>query len=305
MNAAQIAAALGEPRREGRAWRCRCPLHGGRSLAVRDGDDGCVLVTCWAGCDRLDVLAELRRRHLLERRMDAPQTISARRHDDDTGRTARALNIWRDARSGADTIVARYLESRGIVFEHWPSSLRFHPNCPRPRDRAGNLLTPLPAMVGLVEHVEHAPVAVHCTYSRPDGSAKADLPKKEQRACFGSVAGGAVRFGEPRPGLWLVVGEGIESTLSAALPCGLPAWAALSASGIEKLLLPSNATHVLIAADNDMNGRGQRAAQQAAAQWIAEGRRVRIPLPPLGSDFNDLLTGAIQPKLDEDPHVAA
>jgi hypothetical protein len=80
MSAADIAVALGDARREGRGWRCRCPLHQGRSLTVRDGDGGCVLVTCWGGCDRLDVLAELRRRGLLD------------------GRTARALAIWHEAR---------------------------------------------------------------------------------------------------------------------------------------------------------------------------------------------------------------
>jgi hypothetical protein len=50
MNAAAIAAALGDARREGCTWRCRCPLHGGRSLLLRDGAAGCVLVTCWDGC---------------------------------------------------------------------------------------------------------------------------------------------------------------------------------------------------------------------------------------------------------------
>jgi hypothetical protein len=40
MSAAAIAAALGDARRDGRAWRCRCPLHGGRSLVLRDGDNG-------------------------------------------------------------------------------------------------------------------------------------------------------------------------------------------------------------------------------------------------------------------------
>jgi putative DNA primase/helicase len=175
MNAAQVAAALGDARREGRDWRCRCPLHGGRSLVIGDGDNGCVMVTCWAGCGRLDVLAELRRRGVLERRVDyAPQTISTRRHHD-TSRTARALDIWRDARPGSGTIVARYLESRGIVFVLWPSSLRFHPNCPRPKDKEVNFFAPLPAMVALVEHVGRGPVAVHCTYLRPDGSAKAEL----------------------------------------------------------------------------------------------------------------------------------
>jgi hypothetical protein len=37
MNAAAIAAALGDARRESRAWRCRCPLHRGRSLLISDG----------------------------------------------------------------------------------------------------------------------------------------------------------------------------------------------------------------------------------------------------------------------------
>ena len=53
MSAADIAHALGDARREGRGWRCRCPLHQGRSLTLRDGDGGRVLVTCWGGCDRL------------------------------------------------------------------------------------------------------------------------------------------------------------------------------------------------------------------------------------------------------------
>src|SRR5215470_7996307 len=96
MNAARIAAALGDARREGRAWRCRCPLHGGYSLVIRDGDNGCILVTCWAGCDRLDVLAELRRRGLLDGRSDcALRIIPAMRPLGDPSRTSRALKIWR------------------------------------------------------------------------------------------------------------------------------------------------------------------------------------------------------------------
>lgn len=293
MNAAGIATALGKARREGRGWRCRCPLHGGQSLVIRDGRGGRVLVTCWGGCNRLDVLAEIRRRSLLPDGVGyTAQVHTVQRRSDDGSRTMRALKTWRESRTSAGTSVARYLASRGLVLDPWPSSLGFHQNCPRPRDDAGDLLAPLPAMVALVEHAEHGPIGVHCTYLRPDGSAKADLPKNGQRACFGMVGGGAVRFGEPRPGVSLVVGEGIEFTLSAALPCGLPAWAALSASGIEKLLLPSDATHVVIAADNDISGRGQRAAHYSAARWLAEGRRVRIALPPPGSDFNDLLRGA-------------
>jgi putative DNA primase/helicase len=307
MSAAQkIASALGDARREGRDWRCRCPLHGGRSLVIGDGDNGCVLVTCWAGCERLDVLAEMRRRGLLERRADyAPQFVSARRHHDDAGRTARALNIWDYARPGAGTIVARYLESRGIVFVLWPSSLRFHPNCPRPKDREGNFLAPLPAMVALVEHVGRGPVAVHCTYLRPDGSAKAELPKKQQRSFFGPVAGGAVHFGAPRFGEWLAVAEGVETALSVAVACSMPAWAALCADGIRKLVLPPAASHVILCGDHDANATGERAARDAAGRWITDNRDVRLAFPPEpNTDFNDVLTGRATSQTIEARHVA-
>src|SRR5947207_926070 len=91
--------------RVGRGWRCRCPLHQGRNLTLRDGDGGCVLVTCWGGCNRLDVLAELRRRALLDGRTTgywrpSPQTSQR----EDVARTARALAIWHEARPAGVSI---------------------------------------------------------------------------------------------------------------------------------------------------------------------------------------------------------
>ena len=304
MNAAAIASALGDARREGRAWRCRCPLHGGLSLVVRDSEGGNLLVTCWGGCDRLDVLAELRRHGLFEGRVNnAQRIISPPRPNDVTSRTARALTIWSDTRRGAGTIAARYLASRGIVLDQWPASLRFHPHCPRPKDDAGNFVSPLPAMVALVEHVEHGPMAVHCTYLRLDGTSKADIEKP--KAIFGLVAGGAVRLAMPREGQWFAVGEGLETTLSVAVACAMPAWSALSAGGLKGLVLPPEATHVVIGADNDASGTGERAAHDAAARWLAEGRRVRVAVPPeRGADFNDVLTGRAAATINEAGHAA-
>jgi len=304
MNAAEIAMALGNARREGWNWRCRCPLHGGHSLTLRDGDSGRVLVKCWGCCDRLEVLAELRRRGLLGGCPNyGPRTIPPPRCHDDARRRARALDIWRDTQRGAGTIVARYLESRGIALDRWPPSLRFHPRCRRPRDEAGNFVSPLPAMVALVEHVDRGPVAVHCTYLRPDGSGKADIEKP--KAIFGPSGGGAVRLGAPRTGQWLAVAEGIETALSVAMACSMPAWAALSATGIKNLVLPPEATLVLICADHDASGAGERAAHDAAARWLAEGRRVPVAMPPeVGADFNDVLTGRAADKIDEARNVA-
>jgi putative DNA primase/helicase len=290
MNAAEIARLLGDARREGRAWRCRCPLHDGRSLGVRDGEAGRVLVTCWGGCDRLDVLAELRQHGLLDGpsryQIPAPRRDDMRRND--AARTACALPIWRDARPITGTIAETYLTSRGIKLDQWPAALRFHPQCPRPRDET-KLVSPLPALVTLVEHVDRGPVAIQCIYLRSNGSDKA--PVEPDKAFFGRVKGGAVRLGAPRENQWFLVGEGIETTLSAAALYGVsPAWAALSAKGIENLVLPSEARMVLICADHDRNGVGQSAACDAATRWGAEGRRIRIEMPSEpGSDFNDLL----------------
>jgi hypothetical protein len=268
---------------------------------LRDGNNGRLLVTCWGGCDRLDVLAELRQRGLLGERPDYPPPPPHGRHN--ASRTARALNIWRNTQHGAGTIVARYLASRGIMLDQWPASLRFHRNCPRPRDDTGNLLAPLPAMVALVEHVERGPVAVHATYLKPDGSGKADIEKP--KAIFGPVDGGAARFGMPQAGRWLAVAEGIETALSVAVACAMPAWAALSAGGIQSLILPPAATHIVICADNDANGTGERAAHHAAARWLAEGRRVRVAMPPeAGTDFNDVLNGNPAAEISERCHVA-
>jgi hypothetical protein len=115
MTAAEIAAELGAACREGSTWRCRCPLHGGRSLVLRDGNNGRLLVTCRGGCDRLGVLAELRRRGLLSYRPDyQPRFVSSPHRRDEASRTS-CLNIWRNTQHGADTIVVRYLASRSIT----------------------------------------------------------------------------------------------------------------------------------------------------------------------------------------------
>jgi len=59
MSATAIAAALGDAKREGRDWRCSCPLHGGCSLTLSDGRER-LLVRRWAGCETNQVLAGLR-----------------------------------------------------------------------------------------------------------------------------------------------------------------------------------------------------------------------------------------------------
>jgi putative DNA primase/helicase len=297
MNAADIAAALGDAFRVGRGWRCRCPVHGGRSLTLRDGDDGRLLVTCWGGCNRLDVLAELRRSGLLNAGATnnyRPISAAPDKHSD--GQIARAVAIWREARPAAGTPVEKYLASRSIT-GLLPSKLRFHPACRHPNGAR------LPAMVALVEHATRGAVAVHRTYLQIDGFGKvlASPPK----ASLGPVGGGAVRLGRPRAGEWLAVAEGIETALAVAVACAMPAWAALSAGGVRTVILPPEATHIVMCADHDASGTGERAARAAAARWVTEGRRVRIAMPPApDTDMADVLAGQSPAAIKEARGVA-
>jgi putative DNA primase/helicase len=290
MSAAYMAHTLGDARREGRGWRCRCPLHGGRSLVLRDGDANRLLVHCWGGCNRLDVLAELRRWGLLEGRHDHRQLdndlgrLQARRRDDnrddEVRRIARARQIWDAALPAVRSPVTRYLARRGITTPP-PATLRWGPRCWHREARQW-----LPAMIALVEDVRRGTVGVHRTYLTTDY-------RRRDRASLGPIGGGAVRLGTPRPGEWLAIAEGLETALAVMSACATPGWAALSEGGIRALILPPEATHVVICADHDLNGVGQRAAHDAAARFLAEGRHVRVAMPPEpDTDFNDVLTAA-------------
>lgn len=244
------------------------------------------------------VLAELRRSGLFRGPPENYQLPPMGRNDrsDEAALTARALAVWREARPAAGTIVKTYLANRGLALPP-PQSLRFHPRCPHPSGAN------LPAMIGLVEHVDHGPTAIHRTFISAGGSGKAAI--EPNKASLGPVAGGAVRLAQARAGQWLLVAEGLETTLSVMHACALPGWAALSAGGIKSLVLPPSVNMVVICADNDANGVGQRAANAAAERFLAEGRRVRIALPPIsGLDFNDLLWGSASVCIHEKRHVA-
>ncbi len=125
-------------------------------------------------------------------------------------------------------------------------------------------------------------------------------PAKRSR---GPVGGGAVRLAPAAE--TLMVGEGLETCLAAMQATGMPAWAALSTSGLMALLLPAVVHEIIILADHDSNGAGARAARIAAERWLAEGRQVRIAMPPVPeTDFADLLVSrGVTPNLGMS-HVA-
>jgi hypothetical protein len=291
--ASVIAARLGDERQAGADMKCRCPLCGGR-LALRDGDRG-LLAWCFGGCAAGSVYRELRRLgHLTG---DAPplseEEIAERKAAAQRKRQQKiveARDLWDGGQPIVDTLADRYLRARGIdvlgayISNTAREALRFHPRC----RHSAHIYRP--ALLGRIDHVELGFIGVSATFLAVDGSDKAALDPP--RKFFGVTKGGAVHLGEPDPEVWLCIGEGIESAASVAQACSLPAWAALSATGISNLVLPPAARLVLIAADHDQSGVGQRNAREAGRRFVREGRRARIAMPPIaGSDFNDVLLG--------------
>ena len=64
----------------------------------------------------------------------------------------------------------------------------------------------------------------------------------------------------------------------------------MSSSGLINLALPDEVREIVIAADHDENGVGERAANAAAKRWHSEGRKVEITMPTSpGSDWLDVL----------------
>jgi len=277
----------------GRNGAAACPVcqperkRGQNALTLADGRNGRLVLDCKkSGCAFLDILAAAGLRSGDYRAPD-PATIAQReaerraeRRAEVAKRAGQARAIWQEAQPIAGTIAETYLRGRGITCP-LPATLRFHREAWH-----GPTAKRYPAMVAAVQGAGLP--AVHRTYLRPDGTGKADIDPP--KAMLGGTQGGAVRLTDG-PGR-LVVGEGIESTLSLACgPLDGPAtlWAGLSTSGLRGLRLPSRPGRLTIACDGDKPGR--EAANALAERAHALGWQVGICDPGDGADWNDILQG--------------
>jgi putative DNA primase/helicase len=227
MSAADLAARL-KLHRSRDEWRGGCPACGyAASFVLGIGKDGRPIGWC-SSCQDKAAIGEL----LRDMQGGATLPQRAERHDADAAaREARAferaMSLWDGSAPVSGTTGAGYFPSRGLTHLVASAALRFRGDCPHPsRCR-------LPALVALVQGADGGPLGIHRTYLRRDGSAKADIAPP--RASLGPVRGGAVRLDPIADEL--VVGEGIESSASAGLLHGLPAWSAISAGNVNSLAI--------------------------------------------------------------------
>jgi putative DNA primase/helicase len=208
-----------------------------------------------------------------------------------------ARQILNDSVSAAGTVVEeRYLRNRGIN-PPIPDVLRFHPALKH--HPSGKVY---PAIIALVtDGVTGDPRGIHRTYLSVDGTGKA--PIEPDKMMLGPSGGCAVRLrAAPGP---LLIGEGIETCLSAMQATGHATWAALSAPGVRKLDLPPDAQDIILIPDRDDAGAGIDAARHAARRWVRQGRQrgvflervvARLSLLPrfTAAEFADAVRVAVQ-----------
>jgi phage/plasmid primase-like uncharacterized protein len=199
---------------------------------------------------------------------------------DANAKALKARSIWRKARPvTSENMGGRYLLARSIA-PSWPASLRFAARVWNSESRCD-----LPALIAAVTPLASADDvrAIHRTWlCEPGRKAELQAPKK----ALGAIAGCGVILGEIADEI--VVAEGVESALSAGIALGLPAIATLGASNMRRLIVPENVRRVLIAADRDASGVGERAARDLGAKLIARGASVALAWPPMPfADWND------------------
>lgn len=129
-------------------------------------------------------------------------------------------------------------------------------------------------------------VGLHVTFIR-DGK---KIMRKMYAIAPKSLAGGAIRLNRLEGGNHIVIGEGVETSLSAGIITGLPAWSCMDAGNLEAVQIPDQITHVVIAGDADASYTGQKSAFTLAKRLKEQGKIIQVLIPDIiGTDFNDVL----------------
>jgi hypothetical protein len=285
---ADIAKYCSGADQSGRGYKCNCPICGRHSLSISYGQKYAILIQCWycRDCGLNDGYTEQRAHFvelgLLEAKPKYEKFNRQQYEEHHAQKRKYANELWpRLLPLTTECHATRYLHARGLqAFVNHPA-LRCH-------ETAGHLSgTIRPILAARMWHIHHGLSAVQVTYLQW-GNDDRDRDLKPGKQTFGSAHGAGVWINAPRADDWIVVGEGLETTLSALLLMDARCGVACLGTNFRDLVLPSCARKVIIAADNDDSGRD--ASAYTTKIWRAQGLNVRIVLPDReGDDFNDVL----------------
>lgn len=197
-------------------------------------------------------------------------------------RITSARRLFADGRPVLATAAATYLHRRGIA--RFGPALRFHPRIYLRGDGMASDQSCLsPALLAKITDNQGNITGCARTYLDPTTGGIAGL--RNPKRILGQLHGNAVRFWSGSNPADLIVGEGLENTLSVGT--ALPEFnlaSCLTATHLGLFLPPSGIKCIWIARDND--AAGERAAQTLASKLGSSGIECRHLVPKLG-DFNE------------------
>ncbi|WP_373998699.1 toprim domain-containing protein [Bdellovibrio bacteriovorus] len=167
---------------------------------------------------------------------------------------------------------AIYLASRGLMNPGEIEGLRWHPNMPFYHDN--KYVGRFPALVSKISDFNKNITGIHRIYLTEEGE---KLTLGEPKKILGSVAGGAIRFDEPKE--ILHIAEGVETSLAIREVVKEPTWSAISATNLRRVAVPDKVVTVVIWADLDANLVGEMAAAELARRLCHEGKTVFVKVP--------------------------
>lgn len=332
-------------KRAGREMVGPCPACGGNdrfSINAEKGMYNCrscgggdvvKLVQITLGCDFKEALtylqgeADVKIDPVEQERRDKQAEAQARKRDDDAESYRQkairdAKRIWISADDCDCSILFKYFGLRGIKMIWMPPCFRYlekHDFIDH-----GKVIYSGPCMVTAIQRPDGQLTAVHQTWldldnasgkvSLTDGDGKS-LPAKKVR---GSKKGGAIRLTDERRAETLVMGEGIETTLTAAISLthkGAMYWAGVDLGNMSGRMVhksgikwsgvpdmddtdafypPPYVKRLIFIQDGDSSAKMTRAKLESGLQRamaINEGLVGQIVFPGKGIDLNDVLTG--------------
>jgi hypothetical protein len=251
------------------------------SITVRRGRI-CVFSHCgddWRTCRdyTLDMLGlEPWQRYSMQKGVLAVASSHSDADNKEWSRT-KALEIWKNSVGPRGTLAETYLKLyRGLTLADDIAGdvIRFHGSLWFDRD------TRLPGMVCLFRNIlTDEPCGIHRTFlDRTTGD-------KIERKMLGTAKGAAIKFDAARSDAALVVGEGIETALSAR-EAGFGRTWAVGCSGAVRTLPVVDVPELTLLQENDPTSR--RATGTCAKRYLAAGKPVTVVRARVGNDLNDV-----------------
>ena len=183
------------------------------------------------------------------------------------------------------TLAAAYLHQRGIA--RFGPALRYHPRVYfRGEETASDQPSYAPALLAKITDNQGNITGCARTYLDPNTGRISDLSSPKR--ILGQLHGNAVRFWSASDPADLIVGEGLENTLSVGT--ALPEFnlaSCLTATHLGLFIPPSGIKRIWIARDND--AAGERAAHILSAKLGTVGIECGCFVPKLNDFDEDLL----------------